>query len=177
MPKPLERPIPDSYWVRPSQLLAGKYPGSRSDEKAQQKLRQLLEAGVTFFLDLTEVQEGLKPYALLLQEEAASLDRSVVHRRTPIRDGGIPTPEAMAHILDTIDKALEEGHTVYVHCWGGVGRTGTVVGCYVVRHGMSGEQALTEIARLREGTPDGWRRAPETDVQHQMVRNWPGGEP
>jgi hypothetical protein len=175
MPKPSERPIPDSYWVRPGRLLAGEYPGSRSDEKAQQKLRQLLEAGVTFFLDLTEVEEGLKPYVPLLQEEVAALGRSVAHPRMPIRDGGIPAYKEMAHILNTIDSALAEGHTIYVHCWGGKGRTGTVIGCYLVRHGMSGEEALDEISRLRQGTHDERDPSPETEVQRQTVRNWSMG--
>ena len=35
---------------------------------------------------------------------------------------------------------------VYVHCWGGIGRTGTTVGCWFVRHGRTGDQALAEIA-------------------------------
>ena len=175
MPEPLERPIPDSYWVRPGRLLAGEYPRHKDDEASRPKLRRLLEAGVTFFLDLTEVEEGLRPYALLLQEEAAFLDRSVVHRRTPIRDGGIPTPEEMARILNTTDSALAEGHTIYVHCWGGKGRTGTVIGCYLVRHGMGGEEALDEISRLRQGTHDERDPSPETEVQRQMVRNWPIG--
>ena len=83
-----------------------------------------------------------------------------------------PTQEEMAGILDTIDAALDAGHTVYVHCYGGIGRTGTVIGCYLVRHGMSGEEALEEIAGLRQGTPDGWKRSPETEPQRQMVQNW-----
>ena len=31
---------------------------------------------------------------------------------------------------------------MYLHCWGGVGRTGTVVGCWLVRHGRTGDEAL-----------------------------------
>ena len=50
----------------------------------------------------------------------------------------------MASILDAIDAALDGGKTVYVHCWGGVGRTGTVVGCWLVRHGKTGDEALRQ---------------------------------
>jgi protein-tyrosine phosphatase len=61
---------------------------------------------------------------------------------------------------------------VYVHCFGGIGRTGTVVGCYLVRHGADAETALAEIARRRQGTPDGYRRSPETNEQRQFVLTW-----
>ena len=167
------RPIPDSYWVRPGQLLAGEYPGSKSDREARQKLARLLDAGVTLFLDLTESGEyNLEPYAHFLTEPSLRRNGHAIHRRRPIRDGGTPSVEEMCSILDTIDAALEEGHTVYVHCWGGIGRTGTVVGCYLVRHGMDAVAALDEIARLRAGTPDGWKESPENSAQKQVILDW-----
>ena len=168
-----ERPIPDSYWVQSGRLLAGEYPGALQDERARQKLRQLLRAGVSFFLDLTEEGEyALKPYAPFIHKEAAALGCSTEHHRRPIRDMETPTQEEMAGILDTIDAALDTGHTVYVHCYGGIGRTVTVIGCYLVRHGRSGEEAMEEIARLRQETPDGWKRSLETEAQREMVLNW-----
>jgi protein-tyrosine phosphatase len=158
----------------PGRLLAGEYPGSRSDAEARQKLRRLLTAGVTYFLDLTEEGEhGLRPYAPLLLDEFATLGRSASHHRMPVRDMATPTAADMTRILDAIDGAIQDGETVYVHCYGGIGRTGTVVGCYVVRHGMHGQQALDEIRRLRRGTPDGHRRSPETKRQERMVLDWP----
>jgi protein-tyrosine phosphatase len=158
-------------------LLAGEYPGAKSPDEARRKLRRLLDAGVSYFLDLTEAGEyGLEPYASLAQEEAAQQGQEIVHRRMPIRDQGTPSVAEMCAILDTIDAALEAGHRVYVHCWGGIGRTGTVVGCYLVRRGRSGAEALQEIQLLRRGTPDGWRRSPENAEQDRMVLGWEGGE-
>ena len=118
-------PIPDSYWVSPGKLMAGEYPGSRFENGARHKLRQLLSAKATFFLDLTEEGEhGLKPYVPLLREEADALGRSVEHRRMRIPDMHTPTVDEMKRILKAIDAALEAGHIVYVHCYGGIGRTG-----------------------------------------------------
>ncbi len=169
----LFKPIPDSYWVKPGQLLAGEYPRAKDEAESRLKLRRFLEAGITMFIDLTEPGEsGLEPYTALLQTEAAALGRPVEHRRFAIPDFSVPSPAAMAQILDAIDTALEAGHIVYLHCWGGIGRTGTVVGCYLVRHGWSGEAALAHIARLRRGTPDGARLSPETEFQRQMIRSW-----
>jgi predicted protein tyrosine phosphatase len=172
-----ERPIADSYWVLPGRLLAGEYPGAWSEEQARQKLGYLLDAGVTYFINLTEAGEyGLKPYSPLLPELEALRGMDVEHHRRPIRDMDTPTAGEMDSILDAIDKALASGKTVYVHCYGGIGRTGTVVGCYLARHGTPGEKALEQIARWREGTPDGWRASPETGEQRQMVLDWPVGD-
>ena len=44
-------PIPNSYWVRPGQLLAGEYPGSTSLAEANQRIQMLLHAGVNSFVD------------------------------------------------------------------------------------------------------------------------------
>jgi hypothetical protein len=165
-------PIDDSYWLVPGRLLAGEYPGARTKNEARQKLRLFLDAGVNFFLDLTEEDEGLEPYAPLLQEEATSRDRGVVYQRLPIPDMDVPTTERMREIQHAIEAALEAGRTVYVHCWGGIGRTGTVLGCYLVEHEVSVAEALAEIRRCRRRTKDGWKKSPETQEQVDFVRRW-----
>ncbi len=170
----IDRPIPDSYWVVPGRLLAGEYPGSKEEAAARTKVRRLLDAGVTLFLDLTDEYDHLKPYRELLGEVASLAGRTVEHRAMPIRDYDVPTAREMGRILDAIDAALEAGEVVYVHCWGGIGRTGTVVGCYMVRHGWIPEEAIKEIARLRKGTPDGHRPAPQSRAQREMVLRWHG---
>ena len=84
-----------------------------------------------------------------------------------------PSAEEMKCILDALDAALARGQVVYAHCYGGIGRTGTLVGCYLARHGMAqGEAAIAHIAELRRGTPDGWKRSPETEAQRQLVTSW-----
>jgi protein-tyrosine phosphatase len=58
---------------------------------------------------------------------------------------------------------------VYVHCRGGIGRTGTVIGCWLARNGLTGQAALDRIAELRAGTPDGYTQSPETAAQRAFV--------
>ena len=168
-----ENAIPSSYWVIPEWFMAGAYPSAIRDDEAHLKAGRLIQHGFSFFLDLTEPGEyGLEPYAPLLLRMTAENEQTLTHRRMPIRDMDTPTREEMVRILDTIDAALESGHKVYLHCYGGIGRTGTVVGCHLVRHGMDGETALGQITSWRQDTPDSWRRSPETEEQRQFVLDW-----
>jgi len=167
-------PIPNSYQLLDDRLIAGEYPGDYGDPPAREKLRALLDAGVTTFIDLTEPHE-LAPYEPLLAEEAAARGVEVRHVRLPIRDVSVQrSPDVMREILDAIDAGLRGGGKVYVHCWGGVGRTGTVVGCHLVRSGLSGDEALARVAKLFKRMEKYPRRlrSPETDEQEAYVRSW-----
>jgi len=165
-------PIDDSYWLVPGRLLAGEYPGAKTKDEARRKLRSFLDAGVNFFLDLTEEGEGLEPYASLLQEEATARDRGVVYRRLPIPYMDTPTTERMSEIQQAIEAALDAGRTVYVHCLGGLGRTGTVIGCYLVEHEVSVAEALAEIQRRQRWTKNRWEKSPQTPAQVDFVKRW-----
>ncbi len=175
-----DRPIPNSYWVRPGRLAAGEYPGEVNSRDAAAKLRHLLEAGINHFVDLTERGERtdqgeLVPYQQTVEQEADNLNVTVQCTRRPIPDTQVPnTPEEMADILDAIDSALNQGRTVYVHCWGGVGRTGIVVGCWLVRHGCTGDEALAQIAQWWQGMAKAHRQpqSPSEWVQREYVRQW-----
>lgn len=172
----LTRPITNSYIVRDARLVAGEYPGASTDALARKRLSRFLEAGITSFIDLTAPIDPLKPYSELLREMAPH----VAYTRLPIADMGIPRVPRMRSILDAIDAALAAEHTVYVHCWGGVGRTGTVVGCWLVRRGLTPDDALAEVRRLfasmspqkLQAHPEG---SPQTAAQREYVRRWKEG--
>ncbi len=77
-----------------------------------------------------------------------------------------------------IDRHLGHGCTVYVHCWGGSGRTGTVVGCRLRRHGYAGVgDAIELLRRLRvQGDRKGGHKlTPQTAAQRLMVEQWEYG--
>lgn len=168
-----KRPLPESYWVEPNRLLAGEYPGHYSAELTRQRIDALLEAGFNTFIDLTRPNETV-PYARTLLDQAKAYDVDVKYHSFPIGDFGTPTPELMKSILDMIDNELETGRKIYLHCWGGIGRTGTTVGCYLVRRGKTGEKALSQLAEWWKRVPKSQfhHHSPETREQVEFIRNW-----
>ena len=82
----------------------------------------------------------------------------------------------MVRILNQIDLCIKYDNPVYLHCWGGKGRTGTVVGCYLARHGLTeGNEVIEMIKELRKNAEDFSGPSPETKAQISMVLNWKKG--
>jgi hypothetical protein len=162
--------------VEPDRLLAGEYPGSVSEAKAREKIRLLIEAGIDSFVDLTEAGEMTRPYETeLLREEAERSGRPVPsHRRFGIRDVGVLADDAGYDVIvEHIRSELDAGKRVYVHCWGGRGRTGTVIGCWLIENdGLDYQSTVRRIRDLRAGTrkATGDQTIPETQEQHDVLR-------
>ena len=133
-----------SYW--PVSILA-----TWTSHRRWKKLARLTDAGVSAFIDLTEEDEGLKPYAYLLNGPS--------HKRFAIPDQRVPTTDELTMTaLDAIDRYLEAGETLYVHCWGGVGRTGTIIGCWLSRRYEPGQPALDRLREL-------WKKNPQIGLE------------
>ncbi len=137
------------------------------------EVRAIVEAGVRVFVDLTQEAEQ-PPYSPTLSDIGRQLETSVQHLRVPIKDLGIPTASEMDGILRVIDESVRDDKPIYVHCVGGIGRTGTVVGCYMVEQGMTGSEALQEIEALRKPTPYSRVNSPDNPGQREMVLSWSG---
>jgi len=173
--QPEEQPEVDSYWIIPGRFMAGEYPSAQNEKTARKKISWLFHKKLNHFIDLTELGEyGLQSYRRFLSENEINIGFEITYQQFPITDMQTPTHEQMRDILNAIDEALNSGKNIYLHCFGGIGRTGTVVGCYLVRHGMEGYQALEQIARWRFNTSQGWRISPETKQQRNFVLSWRG---
>lgn len=180
----LARPIPNSYWATPY-LVACEFPycpltsADLARKHTQQKLDALLLAGVRTFVDLTEPHE-LFPYSPHLPERCRTLGINpdeVEYHNFPIRDRSLPSSVAFVRgILDVLRDNEARGRICAVHCRGGIGRTGLVVGCWLVQSGRArdGTDALRLIA-------DEWRWvekckrfpcSPETGPQFEFVRTF-----
>jgi hypothetical protein len=172
-------PFEKSYWAIPGKVLAGCYPGSKDEDDKALRLNNLLSLSISLAINLMEPNEIdlngdlFDPYENDLVALAKSNGRQMECFRVPIRDMHIPSKKQMVEILDLIDQAFTEERSVYVHCWGGRGRTGTVIGCYLIRHGISAyENVLADIETLRSKGIGIIGRSPETMEQKAFVLSW-----
>ncbi|KIY73250.1 hypothetical protein CYLTODRAFT_417215 [Cylindrobasidium torrendii FP15055 ss-10] len=176
------RPIPNSYWATPL-VLACEFPWSPYASCTNKcKLDALLAAGVRAFIDLTESGE-LKPYSDILCQRAEMLGidpGSIDYYRFPIRDRCTPEsgPGFMSKVFKVLEQNRDRGRITAVHCRGGIGRTGMVIGCWLVQSGIAkdGEEALSIIAREWR-TVEKCRRypnSPETGAQFEFVKTFRG---
>ena len=157
-------PCRESYLLMGA-VYAGEYPGAKEENASKLKVAQLYSFGVRYFVDLTEEGE-LCPYESLLPSDAT-------HYRFPIKDVSVPTDvEAVHRLLHKIDEWEKTGGYVYIHCWGGVGRTGTIAACYLL-HKMAlpdAAQALKMMrARFATMPKSKHKVSPETQAQVAFV--------
>lgn len=148
-------------------IWAGAYPSTypHTPEGTISTLMWLATQNIGLIIDLTTPDDPLPNYAQHLATQA----QPIKYMRFPIRDMSTPSVPLMLAILDAMSATVSEGKGVYVHCWGGVGRTGMVIGCWYVRHGATGEAALAGINERRVGIE---RESPETEAQRAFVRAW-----
>lgn len=170
--------IPQHYPIEPGKLLAGEYPGDRNPATAAARIRLLVAAGVRTFVDLTRPEDGLTPYAGMLDGIAAETGHTLRHLAFPIPDMGIPTPEAARAAIGAIREAMESDPAVYIHCWGGIGRTGTIAGCWLREAGLGPDEALQRVQHLYATHMHKVRfhpQSPQTVEQRRFVRAWQPG--
>lgn len=178
----ISTPLRGTYWIVPGQFLAGEYPGDVERDVTDKMIRALIGAGIRTFVDLTdegEINEDAKEipaYRSTLRQVSEETLVQTTYANIPIEDRGVPSPWTLRCILDVIDRSIADENPVYVHCWAGRGRTGTVVGCYLKRHGIAEDaDVIQKLAHLRKDVPNGRETSPHTDEQIRMVKTWKRG--
>lgn len=152
----------DLYCVAldPAPLFGMPYPGNRAREAWQ----ALAAAGARGVLCLAGESPGYDPSPL---ELIGAVDLEDLFHGGPPHD---PTAELelVRRQVDLVLERLTAGVGVVVHCAGGTGRTGTVLGCVLVRLGHEPPHVIEYLDGVhRDRGRAGW---PEAEWQAEVVR-------
>lgn len=159
----IETPIRNSYKVD-ERIYAGEYPATSSEKLGRRDIDRFIRFGITHFIDLTERGE-LLPYTQWLHENQT-------HIRFAIKDCGIPgSNHEVAQLLETITSILKEkNNMIYIHCRGGIGRTGTIVACYYAMFLKEYTPVYNLLRRQFSQCPkSAYRETPETMQQKRFI--------
>ncbi|KAJ8583015.1 phosphatases II [Rhizopogon salebrosus TDB-379] len=104
-----------------------------------------------------------------LYDKQLFLDRGIKHLDLCFEDGSNPSDEIVRTFIDVADAVIEDGGVVAVHCKAGLGRTGTLIGAYLIwKYGFTASEAIAFMRIIRPGCVVG----PQQHYMHQMQLQW-----
>ena len=171
LPPQSEMPIKGKDGFEPYKAPATLIAASLSDPMTSEEMNGLR----TPYLD-----KYLPPKRKAYKAPRRIIDLEFLH--SPITDVSVPTRDQLERLVDEICGRLEDGDSMYLHCWGGRGRAGLVGACVLGRmYGLQAEEALERVQRAFATRDDRWeegelagviRPSPETAEQVQLVQDF-----
>jgi atypical dual specificity phosphatase len=142
--------LPKNFsWLEPSKLAGCARPESEPELKA------LREQGIRAIISLTGTP--------LIPEVVSGLGFEYLHSHM----SGSPTVQQLEELVEFIERENAQSKPVLVHCGEGKGRTGTVLAAYLVKHGVSANEAIQIV---REKRPGSIQTAEQEDALRELGR-------
>jgi len=137
----LLRPGLNFHWIIDGTLGGSRGPSSRAD------LLKLKKKGIGALVRLVEPHESRLTGNKIRETGLEDYNE-------PVKDHTAPTPQQIDSIIQYIDEHLVAGVPVNVSCNAGIGRSGTVLACYLVHQGLTTKDALKTVNEKRGIAPD-----------------------
>lgn len=165
-------PTNESNWVIKGELLVGAFPGYVNDKENEEILTKILNCGVSTFVSLQKEYDnnnpeenwknniGLRPYfkdaeKMIKEKHLYPNLNTSVEKLTlfhePIKDCDTIDDDKTVNLAKKLVKAIYDGEVIYLHCWGGHGRTGVIV-CIMfhLMYGLIADEAIYLCQKLHD---------------------------
>lgn len=151
-------------WIEPGKILAGSIPTCGED------IDTLASLGITYIFTLT--RRGL----LSCQDIATKLgEHQIFWGHFPIPDCGLPDDKTNLDNMLSIMNAFYTATPFYIHCRGGIGRTGMILQLFYLSRGYTLEQAR-EMVSCRWNIQHVANAAQQGSPQREFIESWKSHE-
>lgn len=146
---------PNFSWLERGVLAGSAVPGYFGFSSLEDDLRDIREEGIRTIVSLTEDP---------IDEEMVEAE-GMKYVHIPIDDHTAPSLEQMREFVELVARERERGSPVLVHCFAGIGRTGTMLAAWLVARGTPPADAVLAVRNARPGSL-------ETNSQERAVHHF-----
>ena len=116
------------------------------------------------------LEQGVKSIVTVREEPLdESWIKDVNYLHVLSNDMGVPEFDDLVHAVDFIHRRVTNNEPVLVHCLAGMGRTGTVLACYLVKYqNMSADEATQKVREERSGSIQSY---PQEEIIFQFEKS------
>ncbi len=100
------------------------------------------------------IEQGVKSI-VTIREDPLNDDwvKDVNYLHVSSNDMGVPEFADLTYAIDFIHRRITNNEPVMVHCLAGMGRTGTILACYLIKYQkMSANEATEKVRKERPGS-------------------------
>lgn len=157
---------PEIYWVKEVEpIRVALMARPRSGDWLQDEISGWRRAGIGTVVSLLEAHEVRE--LALAEESALCAAQAIEYLSFPIKDRGTPpSVRATAIFVDGLVSRLRSGNAVAVHCRAGIGRSGLITGCILLKLGLPLAEIFPILTESR-GLP-----VPDTEGQAKWVEGF-----
>lgn len=96
--------------------------------------------------------------------------KDINYLHVPTEDLSAPDMDKIDQTVDFIQERIKNDEPIMVHCAAGIGRTGTILACYLIKyHNLSAKNAIEKVRNERPGSIQSESQEIAVGLYHKFI--------